>query len=71
VTSWCTNCSKLNGRVHFCRQHRSLLEAVAEVADALERAPRHGADRDEPEGARVVTLSDTLARQLAARCRGR
>lgn len=32
-------------------------------ATALDDAPRHGADIDEPEGARWVQLSDTLALQ--------
>lgn len=39
-------------------------QVLAQLADALERTPREGADRDEPEGARIVRLSDTVARAL-------
>jgi hypothetical protein len=44
---------------------------AAQVADALDRAERVGAPTDEPEGARRVWLSDTLARQIAAALRRR
>lgn len=40
------------------------------LADGLDAAPRHGADTDEPEGARYVLLSDTLARAVAGQLRG-
>jgi hypothetical protein len=35
------------------------------LAEELDRAERHGAIRDEPEGTRYVLISDTLARRLA------
>ena len=35
------------------------------VANALRRAERLGADKDEPEGVRYIQVSDTLARLLA------
>lgn len=35
------------------------------VADALDAAERQGERTDEPEGARYVVLSDTLARRIA------
>lgn len=44
---------------------RTLELHACAVAKALESAPRTGADHDEPEGARVVTLSDTVARAWA------
>jgi hypothetical protein len=39
---------------------------LVEIADALDAAGRHGAATDEPEGMRYITITDTLARQLAA-----
>jgi len=42
-----------------------------DMADALDAAPRQGADRDEPEGSRFVVLSDTLAKQFSSRLRER
>ncbi len=39
----------------------SLSERLSGFAEALDCAPRLGADRDVPEGARVIHLSDTLA----------
>ena len=33
--------------------------SIADVIDALERAPRRGAPVDEPEGARFVVISET------------
>jgi len=38
---------------------------IAEIADALERAPRQGAEKDKPEGARFATFSDTALNQMA------
>jgi hypothetical protein len=37
-------------------------------SDALEAAVRSGEVRDDPEGARFITISDTLAREIAGRC---
>ena len=45
-------------------------EYLLDVADALDNAVREGAGPDEPEGTVGVWLSDTLARQIAARLRG-
>ncbi|MGH0031728.1 MAG: hypothetical protein ACQGVC_18215 [Myxococcota bacterium] len=41
------------------------------LAAALDAADRQGADRDEPEGARFIQISDTLARQIAETLRSR
>jgi hypothetical protein len=41
-----------------------------EIADLLDAAPRLGAATDEPEGARWIQLSDTLATKLAKHLRG-
>lgn len=45
------------------------MDELLEIAAAIDAAPRTGADVDSPEGARVVALSDTFARQLAERLR--
>ncbi len=45
-------------------------EIAREIAAALDRADRQGAATDEPEGARFIVMSDTLARQWAALLRG-
>jgi nicotinamidase-related amidase len=42
---------------------------VAEIADALERAPRQGADKDHPEGSRYVVFSDTALNAMARELR--
>ena len=38
--------------------------SVQDVIDALERAPRQGAEVDEPEGARVVVISETALNRI-------
>lgn len=38
--------------------------SVQDVIDALERAPRQGAAVDEPEGARVVVISETALNRI-------
>lgn len=38
--------------------------SIADVIDALERAPRQGADVDDPEGARYVAISETALNQI-------
>ncbi len=43
--------------------------SVAEVADALERAPPLGAAVDEPEGARFVAISDTALNRIIGELR--
>jgi len=37
---------------------------LVEIADALKKAPRIGAETDEPEGERNILMSDTLANQI-------
>jgi len=43
--------------------------AAIQVANALDNAPRMGAEKDEPEGSRYIQISDTLAKQLSATLR--
>lgn len=38
---------------------------ISELIDLLENAPRIGNERDEPEGACCIQISDTLAKELA------
>ena len=38
--------------------------SIADVIDALERAPRRGAPVDEPEGARFVVISETALNRI-------
>jgi len=33
---------------------------IKEIRQGLEKIPRHGFEKDEPEGARYVVISDTL-----------
>lgn len=42
---------------------------LLKLAGELDSAARLGTDSDEPEGARWIELSDTAARQIAARLR--
>lgn len=42
---------------------------LLELAQALDDARRMGGERDVPEGVRYIQISDTLARQIAARLR--
>ena len=44
--------------------------ALEQVLNLLEHGARTGEAVDEPEGVRVVSLSDTLARRLARQLRG-
>jgi hypothetical protein len=39
--------------------------SIPEIADALERAQRHGADKDQPEGSRFAVFSDTALQAMA------
>jgi len=38
--------------------------SIADVIDALERAPRRGAPVDDPEGARFVVISETALNRI-------
>jgi hypothetical protein len=38
---------------------------IPEIADALERAQRQGAERDQPEGSRYAVFSDTSLKTMA------
>jgi outer membrane protein assembly factor BamD (BamD/ComL family) len=40
-----------------------------EAAEALDAADRHGSATDEPEGVRVIHMTDTLAKEFAQRLR--
>jgi len=40
------------------------VSGTLELADRLAALPREGADVDEPEGARFIRMSDTLARRI-------
>jgi hypothetical protein len=42
---------------------------IPEIADALERAPRQGADNDQPEGSRFAVFSDTVLNKMARELR--
>jgi nicotinamidase-related amidase len=39
--------------------------SISEIADALERAQRQGADKDHPEGSRYAVFSDTALQTMA------
>ena len=43
--------------------------SIAEIIDALEGAPRQGADVDDPEGARYVVFSDTAIKRITRELR--
>jgi hypothetical protein len=43
--------------------------SVADIADALERAPRQGAATDDPEGARHVVTSETALNKISRELR--
>lgn len=38
---------------------------IPEIADALERVPRQGASKDQPEGSRYAVFSDTALQAMA------
>ncbi len=44
-------------------------ELLIELADALDASERAGAEKDEPEGARYITWSDTAARLVSTELR--
>jgi hypothetical protein len=39
--------------------------SIPEIADALERAQRQGAEKDQPEGSRYAVFSDTALQAMA------
>jgi len=41
-------------------------ETIQKIIDLLEKAPRMGTDKDEPEGTRYIQISDTLAKEIVA-----
>jgi nicotinamidase-related amidase len=43
--------------------------SISEIADALERAPRQGADKDHPERSRFAVFSDTALNAMARELR--
>lgn len=45
-------------------------ESIEEVVRILKNAPREGAVKDDPEGARYIKISETLATVLIARLSG-
>jgi hypothetical protein len=49
---------------------RTIYERLVALANEFDVAVRTGADTDEPEGARVITISDTAARFIADFLRG-
>ena len=40
------------------------LYTIQDVIDALKDAPRQGSYKDEPEGSRYITMSDTLVKEI-------
>ena len=64
----------LHAEVEKLRDERegvdSLRSLLVEFVNALDNARRFGAERDEPEGARYVQISDTLAKRLSRVIRG-
>jgi len=42
---------------------------IPEIADALESAPRQGAEKDQPEGSRYAVFSDTALTTMAREMR--
>lgn len=45
------------------------MRELEDIASVLEEADRLGADKDDPEGARFVQISDTLAQDIVRRLR--
>jgi nicotinamidase-related amidase len=43
--------------------------SISEIADALERAQRQGAEKDQPEGSRYAVFSDTALNAMARELR--
>jgi nicotinamidase-related amidase len=43
--------------------------SISEIADALERTQRQGAEKDQPEGSRYAVFSDTALNAMARELR--
>jgi hypothetical protein len=56
-------------RVPFAPESLSPQDYLGQLARELDRAPRQGQPVDDPEGTRFVTLSDTLAQEIAHQLR--
>ena len=53
-------------RLHLLRRFVcGQVQAASAVALIFENAPREGSDEDDPEGARYIQMSDTLANEIA------
>jgi hypothetical protein len=46
------------------RRMSKYIATIQDVIDALENAPRQGSFKDEPEGFRYITMSDTLVKDI-------
>jgi hypothetical protein len=42
---------------------------LVDLASAIDAVPRQGLDKDDPEGSRVIVVSDTLARKISDKLR--
>jgi hypothetical protein len=40
------------------------IRSIGDVIGVLEQATRQGTEKDEPEGSRYITLSDTLVQEM-------
>ncbi len=45
------------------------IQTLTQIADALDKAKREGQEYDDPEGTRYITMSDTLAKNIAEQLR--
>jgi len=54
--------------VSFTNERNGMSDTITfhNVLDILEKAPRLGSDKDEPEGTRYIIISDTLAKKMIA-----
>ena len=50
---------RMEGRMNLDTQVAEIIETLATTADRI------GAEKDEPEGARYIQISDTCAKQMA------
>lgn len=51
--------------IRFAPETMTPREYLHELARQFQRAPRQGQPVDDPEGVRYITMSDTLAQQIA------
>ncbi len=42
---------------------------LIDLAKAIDQVPRQGLDKDDPEGSKVIVVSDTLARKISDKLR--